>query len=400
LPTIFIGGAIALALTSLLACSGCPPSAPEVTESRDPVGSDDAPACTLESVTPLPGSTGDGPVAVTAWDGGVAIAYQGTTTDGPNLQLRLLSPSLELADDPATLIADEAGPLLAEAVGRAGSSIVVVGRQLGGRRVHFFGESESGFEHIESGTQEVLDRRTSVRVVEPRAGSGLQFIRHVSGTPALGLGRIAGGLLVSRDVEVSIPLVEPAATAAPAGALAVAFVTAEGSGRHVHLIELAADGSSERSASVADLTGGWRTDRITLDQSDGAYHVLWSAWQSDRLAIHAASIDEARLQPGPPERIFISGNNTIPTVWDALLDGDGALTVWVEQHDQRSFVWAEIGGRGTLSRDRAVIETLDGARVETLTLRRDGERSPVLAWRQVPTDESVGQVIVGRLNCR
>ena len=391
-----IGTIALIAVTSLLACEACPRTGPESTVRDEPVDSGPT-LCTLDRVRPLPASRGHGPVFAVATEAGVGVLLNGGTTETELSFAELSTPALEpiLSSE---LRADDTGPLLAQAIGRSGSSIAAVGQQEGGRRSYYFSRASGGaFAQVEAPSQSVLSRRTQVRLVAPRVGAGIQVISHVSGATEIRVGRLAGGLLVMRPIEVPQQIASPAGSAGPAGGLVLfgAERIADGERRLV-VREVAADGTVLRASTVAQIAPGQRVDQLQITWVENQYWVAWQVWEGSFARYDLGIVDETTL---------------VATLLDPIVAGDGSSVIslaLMAQADHTTLVWTEGGAgdkqlmvavdRGVAPREVESIRSLADGNADGLTLVPVGSNLAIF-WRQVANGDSDGPVVAGILSC-
>jgi hypothetical protein len=376
----------------LLACDGC--GGPSPTETVVEIISP-PPLCRTLQIASFADSAGQGPVRAVVGPDGLALLHRGTSDQDEALYFSTFDLALQPIGQPLSIEPETAGRLIPEALAIDRNAVAAVGRQEGGRAAYLLSRLGDGaFTVVETPRLASLDRRVSVRLIEPRSGGGIQVATHISGETRVSVGRLAGGMLVTRDLELARLLAPPEAVSAPGGALALLTAERLPDGRRtISLREVDPDATPSRTTLIAELGPGEHVEQLALQARDERYVAHWLVSTPNGTSIERAFIDEETLeatriasvsatQPGGRIIDFAEGllNEWPAVVW---VEANGGTTLLSVQFDDEDATPEETR--------RAVVATMERADIQGLQLLQLGERH-LLLWRQVAAGEIVGDV--------
>lgn len=383
---------------SLLACDACQPPI-----SVDGNGAVEEPGrvCSLSEPVLIAGSNGTGPLQATASGNSLDLLIHGQLTeDTEDLHFLRLGTDLSIRSGPFALQSEGTGPLYPEALAVDGNAIAAVGRQEGRRRAYFFTFRDADdISLVQVPGLSSLDRRVHVTLIEPRVGAGVQVVTHVTGHNTVGVGRLAGSMLVTRQLDLPPLLAVPATTNAPQGALVV-FTLEEGATSRTTLMfrEVAADASPSRNTVVVEPPTDARVDSLSVVASGGNYWAFWQLWTEGRATIQGAIIDEETLAVTGLDPIVSPNVGGSILTFQATSYGEGVVVTWTERDTDTGHLHVReirdpsVAATDSLLRSRASIEHRE---IELVSV---GDR-PLLLWRETPLGELHGDVLAGWIDC-
>jgi hypothetical protein len=418
-----------LAAVTALACQGCPTAAPPI-DSEPDLGPPGPEPCRLGAPSELPDSVGAGPVRLAPSGAGFVALYQGGgVPDGALRQLHVVE--LDGVGRPVGLVravdSRHEGSLEAEAIGVYEGGVAVAGRDAAGRRPYFFhAAGAEAFRALAYDAGAVLDRRTSVALVTPAAGAGLQLAVQVSGEPRVTVGHLAGGLFATDEVELPTPGAPPSIAPSRADELALLTVEAdEAAGWRVVLRELAAGGTVVEERVLASLPDDHRVEWTHLAATDGGYRAFWSHWRRGQFGVDVAEVPGSEPDPAeppadeddtaaPPEgsgghgaapapvavhRLFRAEPGAVVRAADVASTGREIVLVWEQA----------VGGASTLSAatfdmaggelHRESLRSASRGTIADLTLVAHDSDGYLLAWRDRAEGSLEGPVRATELTC-
>ena len=396
---LFLNRGMWIGLTFLFACQGCPRTPTDDATNRE-VQEIEA-TCSVVNAREVPQSIGRGPIVVDQNADGTWLLAQ---SDLPGGRLTLAN-FREDSVHPATrqTVGERSlGPLHAGAIAASRSNVVLAGLQEGGRRVYLFNRSEDGeFALIESASPTVLGQRTNVALITPRAGAGIQVLSHLSGTTEIEVGRIAGGLVVTRSFDVPTQLAVPAATSTPTGGLMVVSLERLQDGtRNITAREVAPEGAVLRTLTVWSVPVTQRVDRLAVSESEGRYRIRWRSTDSSPAQVGRSHIGRATLDEVSSEVVVLNPVETDQgqvTFLSHLSAADRLLSVWSIKRDTGStLVLGSESEEGNLVPISQL--DLDGQLIESLHASTHAD-SAVLYWRQLALGADVGPVMTAEISC-
>lgn len=397
---VCFNGVVWIGLTFLFACQACPRTPTDDATSREVQEAE--PVCRVVNAREVPQSYGRGPIAVGANAEGTWLLAQSDLPGGrltlSNFQDGSLQPATRQTVGERSL-----GPLHAGAIAVSRSNIVLAGLQEGGRRAYLFNRSPEGeFALVESASRTVLGQRTNVGLITPRAGAGIQVLNHLSGTTTIDVGRIAGGLVVTRSFDVPTQLAVPVATSTPTGGLlVVSLERLQDGSRNITAREVAPEGAVLGALEVWSVPGTQRIDRLAVDHSEGHYRISWRSTDSansaqvGRSAIGRATIDEVSstiqiLNPVVADQGHV-------TSLRHLLWPERSLSAWSVARDSGSSLL--LGSESEEGNLVAISQIdFDGQLIESLQAST-GTGSPELYWRQLALGADGGPIMTADVTC-
>jgi len=383
---------------SLLACDACQP--PNSVDGNGAVY-EPSRACSLSEPVSLASSNGSGPIeATTSGNSLDLLVYGRLTGDAEDLHYLRLGTDLSIQMGPFPLRSEGTGPLYPEALAVDGNAIAAVGRQEGRRRAYFFTFRDADdISLVQVPGLSSLDRRVHVTLIEPRVGAGVQVVTHVTGYNTIGVGRLAGSMLVTRELDLPPLLAVPATTNAPQGALVV-FTLEQGATSRTTLMfrEVAADASPSRNTVVVEPPSDARVDSLRVVASGGNYWAFWQLWTEGQATVQGAIIDEETFAVTRLDPIVSPTEGGSILMFQAASYGEGVLVAWTERDTSTGHLYVrEIRDPSAAPVDSLLRSRLSVEHREIELINVDDR--PLLLWRETPLGELHGDVLTGWLEC-